>query len=220
MEPSHCNKKYIVGIILAAGFSKRFGSEKLSAKINGQSILKHICDQVNDAKIDEFFIIAGKNYHRIINEIPTYSDKIKIVPNNTPLLSSSVRFALSIIPENTDAVMLILGDMPLITTELMNKIVEKYRQSDKKIIFPCTGDTIGNPRLFDKKYFNELKNVQGDKGGREVTKQHREDAAGVEIDTKELFMDIDTKEDFEKISHLMKKTLVQKVKDSIRDKER
>ena len=195
--------KLIFGVILAAGYSSRFGSEKLIVKIKGKSIIKHVAEKVNNSTLNDFVVIAGKNYPVIKNEIPEFENKIKEIPDNIAPLSCSVRFSLSVIPENTDAVVFILGDMPLITTGLINRMIDKYIESGKKIIFPFHDNTIGNPKLFDKIYFDELKKVTGDRGGRDLVSLYQNDSAGIKVNNGYLFMDIDTEEDLERISSIV-----------------
>ena len=67
--------KFIFGVILAAGYSSRFGSEKLIVKIKGKSIIKHVAEKVNNSNLNDFVIIAGKNY-------PVIKNKPQINSNN------------------------------------------------------------------------------------------------------------------------------------------
>ena len=92
--------------------------------------------------------------------------------------------------------------MPLITTGLINRMIDKYIESGKKIIFPFHDNTIGNPKLFDKIYFDELKKVTGDRGGRALVSLYQNDSAGIKVNNGYLFMDIDTEEDLERISSI------------------
>ena len=86
--------KFIFGVILAAGYSSRFRSEKLIAKLNGKPIIKHVAEKVNNSTLQDFVIITGKNCPVIKNEIPEFENKIKEVPDNIAPLSFSVCFCL------------------------------------------------------------------------------------------------------------------------------
>ena len=93
-----------------------------------------------------------------------------------------------------DAVMFIVCDQPWLRRETVASMLRVYEDG---ILAAKSGDRKGNPVIFSKKYAEELLNLSGDVGGRQVMERHKEDVRFFEIeDEKELF-DIDKKEQLE-----------------------
>jgi molybdenum cofactor cytidylyltransferase len=83
--------------------------------------------------------------------------------------SFSIKVALKEIPENCSGVMFLLGDMPYITNNMIQKAVNLFNEfKGRKIIYFGNKKNIGHPIIFPKKYFTELLNLKGDQGGKEV----------------------------------------------------
>ena len=78
----------------------------------------------------------------------------------------------------------------------MFTLIRKAMLRPQQII--CTGKDkeMGNPVLWDKKYFSELMELTGDVGGKKVMQNHLQDIIIVEIDEAEL-KDIDYRRDLE-----------------------
>ncbi|MBA7678984.1 Molybdenum cofactor guanylyltransferase [subsurface metagenome] len=134
------NGKIILGIILAAGYSKRFGSEKLIVKLNGRFLIKHISEKVNSSTVNNFIIITGKNYQIIRGDIPEYTDKIKVNSlggdaekyTNTMLMmiDSGKTTDLAIVPTKIVSELSKSGQL----LNLTEKISEYKREWKKKLI--------------------------------------------------------------------------------------
>ncbi len=52
--------------------------------------------------------------------------------------------------------------------ELIRKLVETHRQTLPAIVAPLVDDRRGNPVLFDRETFADLRQVKGDQGGRAI----------------------------------------------------
>ena len=97
--------------------------------------------------------------------------------------------------------MFILADQPLVTAELMRTLIRTHRRTFAPACVPVFEEQRGNPVLFDKKLFKELRELRGDTGGRVLLEKYRESIVTVPA-SRAVLIDIDTPEDY---STLMKR---------------
>ena len=185
-------------IVLAAGLSKRYGSEnKLSALINGKSIINHTIDNLlKTFSYNDIIVVLGHDYENIINLIN--NSKISFIKNKIYKngIGSSISTGMQKIDLNTIGVMIIPGDMPFIEKEDLIKIQNKFFELDcKKVICPKYNNIPGNPVLLPKSHFNILKKLNGDNGAKPFIKD--KDITFVETNYG-TFFDIDTVESLNK----------------------
>ena len=88
--------------------------------------------------------------------------------------SSSLQLGISALPEDCDAAIIILGDMPDINTTLINQLIENYDPSaNKSIIIPTYKNKKGNPVLIDREFFPDILSIKGDKGAKDIIKANK-----------------------------------------------
>lgn len=150
----------IISAILAAGESKRFGSQKLIYPYKGKPLLQWTIDTVSMLKSNGFIVISeSENF----SSIDFKSLKILINKRVDLGLSESVKMAL-IEAKGKDGLLIFLGDMPKINFNLVQKVFEMARE---KIVFPIHNGIKGFPVYIPSKYFDEAMAIQGDKGLRD-----------------------------------------------------
>ncbi len=101
-----------------------------------------------------------------------------------------------------DGALVLLGDQPLITPSLLNRLIATKYSTGKRIIAPSYNGKRGNPVLFAADLFPELLTITGDEGARSVIEKHRTEVGMLDIDDEELWYDIDTWEEYQKILHI------------------
>ena len=115
---------------------------------------------------------------------------------------SSVQCGLRNIPDNTDAVMVLLGDQPMTGNAVMDRVIEAYNISGKEIIVTSHGNKRGHPVLFGRKYIQEILDFPVEKSLRDLLQKYPGDIEQVEIETPEILRDIDTEKDYrEELKH-------------------
>jgi molybdenum cofactor cytidylyltransferase len=107
-------------------------------------------------------------------------------------LSSSLRAGLSACESQVEAALFVLADMPFVDGRLVNALIEEHAHTLSPIVATQAGDQLINPALFDREAFPDLRQIQGDVGGRELFQHHG--VRGVNWDPRVLF-DLDTPED-------------------------
>ena len=190
----------ITALVLAAGNSSRMGDRnKLLLTFNDQAMVSHVVDQLELSKVDQIIVVTGNEAEKVAASI---SQKVKFIhnPDYNEGLSASVKAGLSSLSNDTDAVMICLGDMPYITSNIYNKLIAAFERG--KIIAPTSNGKTGNPLMFSSDYFDEFEKLSGDKGARVLLKQYPEKIIEIDVGSDSIFQDIDTPEAYDEIGLL------------------
>jgi len=191
--------KIIQAIILAAGQSKRYGSDKTHLQINNTPIsiqiallLKSLCTRalivINENNLVLQESIEKHNTESIIN---TYNSGI----------GSSISLAVKA-TKDASGWLICLADMPYIQPDTYKKIITALQKNTAdKIIVPRYKSRLGHPVGFGRSYYNLLTNRQGDTGAKDIIRNHLEQVIYIDIDDAYILEDIDTPADFERLAH-------------------
>jgi molybdenum cofactor cytidylyltransferase len=193
---------FISAVILAAGESKRMGQPKLLMAWEGKTILEHTIDNYLNSMASETIVVLGykaKELTRVIGDRPVIS---VVNPAYREGMSSSLISGIKSVSPRTQGIMLALADQPAIDSQTINKLIEIFGKRQKNIVIPVYQGKRGHPVIFHIKYREELLNIRGDIGAREVIQRHADNVLEVAVDCKGVLIDIDTPSDFH--NHLNK----------------
>ena len=121
--------------------------------------------------------------------------KVKFVrnPDFAGGLASSVKTGIAAVAENADGAVVCLGDMPLISAQLIDRLIETFAPDRGNLIaVPVSDGRRGNPVLWSRRFFRELMTLDGDIGARHLIAKHAEAVAEVPVEGDGAFLDIDT----------------------------
>ncbi|MGO5051110.1 nucleotidyltransferase family protein [Lachnospiraceae bacterium LCP25S3_G4] len=173
-------------ILLAAGNSRRFGSNKLLHCINGipmyQQMLNTIEKAEEDTPLFKHKIVVTK--YEEISQVISYMEGYTVVENKQSELgiSTSVRLgvetSLNIAKmerSDIDGWCFLVCDQPYLTSKTLKNFVISWWESDKALGCVSYQKRIGNPTIFARKFEGELLGLTGDVGGKEIMKKHIEE---------------------------------------------
>lgn len=185
----------VIGIILASGFSRRMGKDKLLMEIDGVKMIESVIKKAKDSSLDEIILIYRKE--RVGNIGREYN--IKTLYNPRAGLGQSEGLKLAV--KNASdwaAYMFLVGDQPFITSLLIDSLINEYKRDEESIIVPYYDGKRGMPTIFPSSFREELLKIKGDKGGRDIIDKNPFSIRKVYIDNEELGFDIDSLEDLKK----------------------
>ncbi len=188
----------IAGLILAAGGSSRMGDEnKLMMPFQGKPMLNHVVNASLNSNLTQTFVVVGHQSSEIKNLVQ--SDNIQCVENEQweTGMASSIVAGISQLKQ-FDGFLILLGDMPLVTPELINEII--FHGSADKIVIPIKDGLHGNPVFFGSKFRDELLTLYGDSGAKKVIQDNLSSMIKIEIQSNIIFKDYDTKESLESVA--------------------
>lgn len=146
-------------MILAAGGSRRFGSPKQLATVDGETLLTRAA-RTAAAFPGRAVIVLGA--HRADLDVETV-----INDEWERGIATSVHAGVRALA-GADAIVIALMDQPAIGAAQLRSLIAKYEQTGAPIVAAAYDDTIGVPALFHRSMFNELLALQGDEGARKL----------------------------------------------------
>ncbi len=183
-------------IVLAAGESKRMGKTKQLLPWGDSTIIERVVSNVLESEAGEIIVVLGCQAHSIA---PRLADKpVKVVLNRDYRLgmSASIKCGLEHTSKDSDGVMIVLGDQPLIGTETINRLIGEFARSRRGIVFPVYKKRMGHPVIFAARYKPELSGLTGDFGAKKIIESHPEDILEVEVNSESVIIDINTEKDY------------------------
>ena len=188
----------IAGIVLAAGLSRRMGQSKVLMKVGGRAIIRYVVESVLAGGVDSVWVVTGPDVEPI--EAALAGTEVQFAVNLTPEegQAGSVRTGIAALPASVEAVLIALGDQPLMPPSVIPALLAARRTSPKFIVAPRYRDGQGNPVVFRREIFPELLRLTGDQGARPIIQKEPTRVEWVELDLP-MPPDVDTPDDYEKI---------------------
>lgn len=188
----------ICAVVLAAGLSSRMGVQKLLLPFGGKTVIGHIVDQILASSIDEVYVVVGHEPERISAELSGRAVSVVHNPDYKSGMLSSVRSGLQNLPEKCRAVMVVLGDQPSITTELVDQMIKSFTATEKNILVPLYEGKRGHPLLFSSLYRDEILTHYDNIGLRGLLHNHPEQVFELTVSTASVLCDMDYPEDYQR----------------------
>jgi molybdenum cofactor cytidylyltransferase len=185
-------------VILAAGASSRMGAPKQLLLVDGKTLIKRICDTAMDTSCHPIVTVLGANRNLIRKETERMPITVIDNPQWENGMSSSIKMGLAgayMTEKAIEAAIFLTVDMPYVSAELINKMIEKAESDEKIEIVACKYDgQIGVPVLFKRSIFTDLLELTGDEGAKKVVIKNKDKT--VFIDFPEGKLDLDTIDEY------------------------
>lgn len=189
-------------ILLAAGRSERFSKgNKLLYKVKGEPLIRRIVKTALDSDADEVVVVTGYQSDELkcaVKEL--IGGKLKVVYNKNyeQGMSSSVKAGVKEVLNRSSAIMIHPADVSFISKRIIDRLIEEYKKKRPKIAVVSYGGRAGHPIIFDRSLFNEILGItEQEMGLKSVVNNHRNEILYVNVDEREVLIDIDTLEDVE-----------------------
>ena len=181
-------------IMLAAGNSRRFGSNKLVYEVDGVPMYQRTLRQLQKAaeKIPDsrIILVTQPQYSEIIDVVKGTGAEVLFNPQPERGIASSMQIGLES-AKDADACMFTVADQPWLTAETIIALYDAFQSENKGMACTRHGEKTGNPCVFSKKYYKELMEITGDRGGKQVIKRHPEDVVYSKISDERELQDVD-----------------------------
>lgn len=189
----------VSGLILAAGASLRMGRPKQLLDWHGRPLVRAAAETALAAGLDPLVAVVGAARAEVIAALAGLPLRIVANPSYLAGQSTSLRAGVAALGPDVDAAVVLLGDQPFVTVEIVGRIVAEWRASGAAIVAPVYAGQRGNPVLFDRAVFADLLAIQGDQGARAVLAADPSRVRLVHFDDARPLADVDTPEDYERL---------------------
>lgn len=170
----------LAAVILSGGASRRMGSPKALLTYQGRPFLEHLLDISRHPKIGVRRVVLGADAEPIAKEIELTHDEIVINEDWEKGQLSSIHAAIKSLPEQTDGIILFLIDHPLISSVLVEELIEAFYASQKLIVLPVYEGRRGHPAIFASALYGEMLKAPMEMGARSVVWAHAQDVQVVQ----------------------------------------
>ncbi|TFH24560.1 MAG: nucleotidyltransferase family protein, partial [Bacteroidia bacterium] len=151
-------------IILAAGSSRRMGSQKLLMPYGKGTIIETVVDQVLNSKVGQVVVVLGADHDKVRRALGERPVKFCHNTEHEKGMFSSVICGLRSVPTDAEAVLIYLGDQPGIPPAVTNAVIEAYNDELYGIVIPVHMHRRGHPLLVDLKYRKEIEKLDLEQG--------------------------------------------------------
>jgi molybdenum cofactor cytidylyltransferase len=193
----------IAALILAAGQSRRMGAtNKLLAEIDGRAMVNRVVDTVRASKAEPITVVLGHEAQRVRDAIGKSGDLSFVEnPRYAEGLSTSLIRGIDALPADIDGVIVCLGDMPRVSPDVIDRLIAAFDPLEGRAICVATHNgKRGNPMLFARRFFDEVREISGDLGARHLTGAYPELTCDVEMSGDGVLLDIDTPDALAKLT--------------------
>jgi molybdenum cofactor cytidylyltransferase len=194
----HAALETVAGIVLAAGGATRYGSPKQLLAWKGQPLVRTAVQAALDAGLSSVVVVTGA--HAVEVEAAVGDMRVTVARNKAWVegQASSIRRGLEVCPPGTASAVFLLADQPFVAPALIRALVEAHASEAAAIVAPLIGgDRRGNPVLFDRETFEDLRGLRREEGGRAIFSGHR--VHYVPWHDEKIIQDIDTQQDYDKL---------------------
>ena len=190
----------VAAVVLAAGGATRFGKPKQFALFQGDTYIKCTVAAAIEARCAPVVVVTGADSAQITSELTRFTVSIAMNPDWQKGLGSSIivgiRHAMNQ-DSDLDAVVLLTCDQPFVTAAVLTQLIQFRLTTGKPIVASAYAGTLGIPALFDRSFFPDLLQLQGDRGAKGIILERQHDVASFDFPAAEI--DVDTAADYERL---------------------
>jgi molybdenum cofactor cytidylyltransferase len=189
----------LVGVVLGAGSSRRLGRPKQSLAFGGETLLSHVMVDIEAAaSLDRIYLVLGASSEEV--EASLTLERAEIVSNDGYGTGCASSLLAGLDAAGTcDAIVMLLGDMPGVTADVIDNVTEVWRETPTWAAVTEYRGELGHPFIFNADAFDDLRQLHGDKAVWKIVDQEPlSRVARIGVD-KPLPRDIDTWEDYDAV---------------------
>jgi len=182
--------------ILAAGAGVRYGApgDKLTARVDGKSLVQHAIDTACASKAAVVTLVLGAAYERVLASADARRSAVTVNAGWVEGIASSIRTALAVQPD-VDACIFLLGDQPHVEPADLDALIDAFAR-DRRAIVALRRDRIwGAPILFPASEFAALSRLKGDAGAKRHAQQQSKRLVFTRARRTDAFVDVDSPRD-------------------------
>jgi molybdenum cofactor cytidylyltransferase len=187
----------VCALVLAAGRSRRMAPlNKLLVPDNkGVPMILRVVDNVLASHASPVIVVTGHERERIEEALAGRPVLFAFAENYADGLSASLKAGLAAVPPEAEGIMVCLGDMPLVSSAMLDRLMQAFDPEEgRAIVQPTFRGKQGNPMLWAREFLPQMLGITGDIGARHLAAQHAERMVEVEMASDAVLRDFDTTE--------------------------
>lgn len=188
----------VAAVVLAAGQSARMGANKMLVPFHGQPMIRQTVTRVLESQARPVIVVTGRDGDDVRAALKGLDVAFVHNADFAAGLASSLATGVRAVPGDVGGVMVLLGDMPLVTARQMDRLIAAFNPLEgRRIVVPSHEGRRGNPVLWGRDFFGELEALRGDQGGKPLLEAHAEWVVEVDAGSDTVHRDFDVPGDLE-----------------------
>jgi molybdenum cofactor cytidylyltransferase len=185
----------IAAVVLAAGRSRRMAprNKLLIPDESGRAMVARVVDNVLASGARPVIVVLGHQAQEVERALAGRPVRFVQAADYAEGLSASLQEGIRAVPPDAAGAIVCLGDMPLVTARMIDRMLAAYDPDEgRTIVLPTYRGKQGNPMLWDRRYFPEILGLTGDSGARHLVGRYLDAVAEVEMGDDGVLRDFDT----------------------------
>jgi molybdenum cofactor cytidylyltransferase len=188
----------LAAAILAAGESRRMGSPKALLPLRGVTFVQHLVEATRLPRVGVTRIVLGAGAEEIRAKLNVDPAMIVVNPNWGKGQLSSIHAAILSLPPGTEGLILAPVDHPLVSANLVSRLIKQFDETDKQIVIPTFHARRGHPVIFRASLYDELLEASPEVGARQVVWAHEQEIAEVPTEEEGVVLNLNDPETLKK----------------------
>ena len=196
--------KKLAAAILAAGESRRMGRPKALVPFEGLTFVEHLLQATKHPRVGIVRVVLGANAESIRAELKLDQETVVVNQDWQQGQLSSIQSAIRSLPaDQTAGLLLCPVDHPLISSQLVSRLIAEFDFDRKLIVVPTHQGRRGHPVIFHASLYAELLDASPNVGARQVVWAHPDAIAEIETDEAGVILNLNDPETMRKaLGHL------------------
>ncbi len=192
----------LAAVILAAGESRRMGTPKalLRHPQSGVTFLEHLLHVTAHPRVTLKRVVLGAHADEVRARVPLQSSAVLVNEHWQQGQLSSIQLAVRSLPAKIEGMLLCPVDHPLVSADLVARIIVAFTRDDKKIVLPTFDGKRGHPLIFPAAMFPELLAAPPDTGARAVVWAHPDEVLEIPTEEKGVVLNLNDPDTLKRIS--------------------
>lgn len=187
----------IAAVVLAAGFARRMGRQKLLLGLRGKPVVRWSVEALLP-HVSDLVVVTGQDADLVQEALVGLPVRFVLNPRPQDGQGRSIAVGVGALKPWSQAVLVALGDQPRIPDAVVPSLLAAFTRTGKAIVAPVYRGSQGTPVLFSAEVFAELMALTGDRGARTVVAAAPARVETVPIDAP-MPLDVDTPEDYARL---------------------
>ncbi len=187
----------ITGLVLAAGRSERMGTPKQLLPFGSLTLIEQVIRTLTRSRLGkDVVVVLGHRAMDIVKRISGLPVRLAYNPDPEGDMISSIRCGLAYI-EPEQAFLIALGDQPLVTTGIVDRLIDEYERRPEGMVLPVHEGKRGHPMILSPAYREEILFESMPGGLKALRDRHADSVRPVPVDTDAVLIDLDYRSDYE-----------------------
>lgn len=189
----------IGAVVLAAGLSQRMGRPKMILPWGDTTVIGQVVNVLLAAEVDEIVVVTGGAQKEVEATLQGFPVRTIFNPDYANgEMAQSLRVGLEAFPARVAAALVALGDQPQVDKDVVELVIDTFKQSKRPLVVPSYRNRRGHPWLLARSLWSVIRQMKSPLTLRDFLHNQGSQIRYVEVDTPAILKDLDTPMDYQR----------------------